>query len=247
MNIFEVEVTQTDCPHVHTSSKFPGTYILIMNTEDLSGTQTMFSIFYSADSTQLAEALKYFSEQPEVSDFILTSRKENIASVMYKTHKTSLFKKVTMTGFRIHPVVVHRGVERWFVICGGGENLDEEFINDNFTIVLSLKRLATFEFFEKYLAGLYGLNFIDIFSEISDEDRNILSKAVENGYFDWPRRIKLSDLGKNLNIPKSTLSYHVRKIEKKVVQIMDSNGVLLQNSRENNSKGKKVRAITETE
>lgn len=220
MNMFEVNVTQTDCPHVHTSRKFQDIFILIMNTEVHRKKQTMFTLFYSADSDELSDALKYFASQPEVEDFSLASRKENVASALYKIDQTSLHRRIRQTGLRVHPMIVHKGVEKWFIICDEESLLTEELLSDELTVVLSLKRLGTLEFFERYLAELYRLNFIDIFSEISPEERKILDTAIEKGYFEWPRRIRLTDLGNELKMPKSTLSYHVRRIEKKVAKFM---------------------------
>ncbi|WP_171823377.1 helix-turn-helix domain-containing protein [Thermogymnomonas acidicola] len=37
------------------------------------------------------------------------------------------------------------------------------------------------------------------------------------GYFDWPRRVSLSEMSKRLNVPRTTLTYRIRKAERDVL------------------------------
>ncbi|SEH12306.1 HTH DNA binding domain-containing protein [Natronorubrum sediminis] len=45
------------------------------------------------------------------------------------------------------------------------------------------------------------------------EQREALRAAVERGYYETPRRIELGDLAAQLEIPRSTLSYRLRRAE----------------------------------
>lgn len=45
------------------------------------------------------------------------------------------------------------------------------------------------------------------------EQRDALRAAVEHGYYETPRRIELGDLAEKLEIPRSTLSYRLRRAE----------------------------------
>ncbi|WP_440769759.1 helix-turn-helix domain-containing protein [Natronorubrum sp. DTA28] len=49
--------------------------------------------------------------------------------------------------------------------------------------------------------------------ELPDEQREALRAAVDHGYYETPRRIELSDLAERLEIPRSTLSYRLRRAE----------------------------------
>ncbi|WP_254763507.1 helix-turn-helix domain-containing protein [Natrinema marinum] len=49
--------------------------------------------------------------------------------------------------------------------------------------------------------------------ELPPEQRDALRAAVERGYYETPRRIDLSDLADVLEIPRSTLSYRLRRAE----------------------------------
>ena len=45
------------------------------------------------------------------------------------------------------------------------------------------------------------------------EQREALAKAVERGYYETPRRIELTDLADELEVPRSTLSYRLRRAQ----------------------------------
>ncbi|MDS0474173.1 helix-turn-helix domain-containing protein [Natrinema sp. 1APR25-10V2] len=49
--------------------------------------------------------------------------------------------------------------------------------------------------------------------ELPPEQRDALRAAVDRGYYETPRRIDLSDLAEELEIPRSTLSYRLRRAE----------------------------------
>ncbi|TRM81416.1 bacterio-opsin activator [Sulfolobus sp. D5] len=55
-------------------------------------------------------------------------------------------------------------------------------------------------------------------NSLKDDELKILSLAYEMGYFDYPRKVKSKELAEMLGIRESTLIYHLRKIEKKMVE-----------------------------
>ncbi|AOL17523.1 hypothetical protein BFU36_13280 [Sulfolobus sp. A20] len=53
--------------------------------------------------------------------------------------------------------------------------------------------------------------------ELTEKEKEILETAVKLGYFEFPRKVNLEDLSKTLNVSPSTLLYHIRNIEKKIM------------------------------
>ncbi|MEM0022686.1 MAG: helix-turn-helix domain-containing protein, partial [Archaeoglobaceae archaeon] len=49
-------------------------------------------------------------------------------------------------------------------------------------------------------------------------EEEILRTALEKGFFDYPKRIKLEELAKIFNISPSTLSEILRRAQKKVLE-----------------------------
>lgn len=130
MRLYQMDVTQTDCPHVKTSSKFPSIYIIIMNTQFRANYQNMFTIFYSYDPVELEKGIDYFTTRERVQDFELISKRDNIISTYYKYTTTSLFKTIREVGFRLHPMIVHKGIERWYFISEEDREVTEDSINE---------------------------------------------------------------------------------------------------------------------
>ncbi|MFC6717487.1 helix-turn-helix domain-containing protein [Natrialbaceae archaeon GCM10025810] len=52
---------------------------------------------------------------------------------------------------------------------------------------------------------------------LPDEQREALRAAVEAGYYETPREVELSDLAEDLGVPRSTLSYRLRRAEAALV------------------------------
>ncbi|EMA43067.1 helix-turn-helix domain-containing protein [Halobiforma nitratireducens] len=48
---------------------------------------------------------------------------------------------------------------------------------------------------------------------LPDEQREAVRAAVDHGYYETPRRIELSELAEQLEVPRSTLSYRLRRAE----------------------------------
>ena len=55
-------------------------------------------------------------------------------------------------------------------------------------------------------------------SQITDRQKEILWKAYSFGYFEYPRKISLTDLAKLLKVSKATLSQTLRIVEKKAIK-----------------------------
>ena len=53
--------------------------------------------------------------------------------------------------------------------------------------------------------------------ELTTEQERVLQTAFDLGYFDIPKKIKLDDLAKRLNISKATLDVVLRRAQRKVV------------------------------
>ncbi|WP_255169606.1 helix-turn-helix domain-containing protein [Natrononativus amylolyticus] len=58
-----------------------------------------------------------------------------------------------------------------------------------------------------------GLEGADDDGTLPDEQRRALRAAVESGYYETPRKIDLSKLADELEVPRSTLSYRLRRAE----------------------------------
>jgi predicted DNA binding protein len=60
-------------------------------------------------------------------------------------------------------------------------------------------------------------NTDNILQLLTERQREIIFYAVENGYYEIPRKINTNDLAKKFDISQSALSEHLRKIERVII------------------------------
>lgn len=60
----------------------------------------------------------------------------------------------------------------------------------------------------------------ELLSSIPNRQRQLLNLALEEGYFDIPRRVTLEELADEMDITKTTASNHLRKAEKRVMEFL---------------------------
>ncbi len=221
MSLWEVEVTQKDCPHILATAKHPALRIVILGTEAMNKYQRLFSVFSCPNARELNESLNFFQKDHRVKDFRLLSSEAGIAMALYCIPKTSMFRKTSVIGLRIHPVIAKAGREKWYLISGESKENIRSLVKDKSTTILSMKRKKPTEMFRSFYSTVrYLMPALSVSDKISQREIDLVRSAQEKGYFSWPRRTSLTGLSKELNMPKSTLSYHFRSVEKKMVEAL---------------------------
>jgi predicted DNA binding protein len=64
------------------------------------------------------------------------------------------------------------------------------------------------------------LSLSSLFGQLTEKQLKALLSAVENGYYEIPKRVTADQLAKKQGQPRSTLEEHIRKAESKVVMAM---------------------------
>ena len=216
-----MEVTQTDCPHVYTTQRYPSLRIVIMGTEIVGRYERIFSVFSCPTARELRAALNCFQNNNRVKEFKLLSSKSGVATAFYLITKTSMFRKTSEIGLRIHPLIAKAGREKWYLISDGTKQDIRSLVNNEFTKILSMKRKKPAEIFRGFYAAVrYLMPALSISDKLSQREIELVRAAQEKGFFAWPRRTNLTGLSRELGMPKSTLSYHFRSVEKKMVDAL---------------------------
>ncbi len=219
VNVYNVTIGQDDCPHTLITAKVKHLVIFVMNTSDEpNGYQNTFSIFVSRDEEDLKTALNLLKAYPDIKGINILGKKENMMSLTYSFPRTSAYKNVKKIGFRLHPIIIKDGIERWFFVSESSHILGDgrTKLDDHVTHVTSIKRLTTNEFITSYSRMFNWIWKLRIDSQTGGSGSEIISEALKAGYYDWPRQSSLSELSKSLNVPRSTLTYKIRKLEKKI-------------------------------
>ena len=116
---------------------------------------------------------------------------------------------------QIKPVIQRPdGTELWELACWDKEPL-----------MHILERLPKFEI---KLKSIEQTKIDDIFlphimPKLSEKQRKVIELAIKKGYFDFPRKINLDGLAKELKLAKQTVQQHLRMAEKKLVPFLTEN------------------------
>ncbi len=116
----------------------------------------------------------------------------------------------------LSPYVFDRGVRQYIAI--GEEGSMKSYI-DHLTRYygpgnVEFSRVNTINQINRLLLRRSLLSIL--FDKLTESELKVLRLAYRSGYFDYPRRSNLENLGVKLNLSKVTVSIHLRKILKKV-------------------------------
>lgn len=223
VNLFYISIGQDDCPHTYLTGKIKDLTIFIMNTQELEdGYQTTFSLFFAKDVENLQETMRLLKEYPGIRNINVLGVKDQVMSLTYTFPRTSAFSHVKEIGFRLHPIIVKRGVEKWFFVTTNDNVISKtkEHLNDRVTSVYSVKKITTKEFIDGYSKLFSELWRVKLDTTVSQTGIDVIAEALKSGYFDWPRKSSLSELSKSVNVPRTTLTYRLRKMEKTIFEEM---------------------------
>ena len=67
-----------------------------------------------------------------------------------------------------------------------------------------------------------NIEVISVVPEITGKQRKALWLAVENGYYDYPRKIELKELARMMHLSYSTYQAHLRKAERSIIPALFS-------------------------
>ena len=151
----------------------------------------------------------------ETADFIerIVRIGEDGTFYFYKSHPhhQSILEEVLRNGcLPIIPVVVENGCEYWSIINieDGLKKLYEALCERSIEVeVISVREGDETEI--KY--GFYV--------NLSERQKEILNHAFSLGYYEWPRKITLEKLSKEMGISRTSLMYHLRRAEREIIGI----------------------------
>lgn len=138
---------------------------------------------------------------PSYCEGISLSSKE--AKVLVKEHTCLLAHSIMASGCLITKASVDGREIVWNVICD-----DESF----------LQLMGNLEETEVEFEILYKGKPVGEKSKITYREEEILKIALEKGFFDFPKRIKLEELAEIFGIAPSTLSEILRRGQKKILK-----------------------------
>ena len=208
--------------HNQLSDKFPGTRISLWCNDQTD------ILEIEADGLESFEGL-----QKELS---LISKVRN-SKIISKTYLQDKFQLVARTcccgGDNTLPIgpVIHRNnfMEVPPIIFFGGweyhrlvgyDDADVRGLLRGLDKVGKTEVLHKKEIAEGITDDTFLVSFNNLFGQLTQKQTRAMVSAIENGYYEIPRRITADDLAKKYGQPRSTFEEHVRKAESKVILAM---------------------------
>jgi len=121
-------------------------------------------------------------------------------------------------GIPVFPLQANNGSDSFQVIVLERDNVD--------AILEAVSRYNAIETFDYTrigssipdIAAMTASRSADLFFDLTETEKNVLSAAYSMGYFSWPRSIDLMDLSKHFGMAKPTVLYHIRNAQKKIMK-----------------------------
>jgi len=101
------------------------------------------------------------------------------------------------------------GWEEWNVAC-----LDKEYLIKIIEVGEKLYNIKILEFKQRKIKNF---GFLTILPELTEKQKQALKLAVDNGYYNYPRKTEVQKLAKIFGVAFSAFQAHLRKAENKII------------------------------
>jgi predicted DNA binding protein len=197
-------------------SRIPGVSVYVysvVKAGDRAHTLVKCSLPDSRNSFQ--KVMEVVSKRDEVLEYRLLERKAPSCTLLL-TKNMCEFYEYTVASERhtFFPYVIRGGVRRFYLMTAESQEELRRSLS-RYGTVLSLEKMSFGAALEEVgrsmvVSSLEGL--------LTPLQWKALSSALRRGFFEWPRRVSLEELSRELGVSKVTLSEHLRRGERKLLR-----------------------------
>lgn len=185
--------------------------VLRIDVESASDRSILLKILSILAGEGLGSFLGFLKSYRGIYDTKLHSFSNNVAVVSFKYLRRgngiiSLINR--LNGFLISLEALD-GIEIWRLILPRARKDHIEALKERAESMGNMERF--------YATELRPDNLVDLYPQLSENEKRVLFQAYVLGYFDYPRRAGIIDVARALNISPATFLYHLRKAEKKLI------------------------------
>ena len=199
-------------------SRIPGVSVYVYSVVKAGDkAHTLVKCSFPDSKNAFQRAMEIISRRDEVLEYKILERKVSSCTLLL-TKNMCEFYEYTAAAERhtFFPYVIRSGVRRFYPMTAESQE-DLRRSLSRYGAVLSLERMPFEVSLEEVgrsimLSSLEGL--------LTPLQRKVLSAALRRGFFEWPRRISLEELSRELGVSKVTLSEHLRRGERKLLRYL---------------------------
>jgi len=212
---------QPDCIFIYTSDRVDGSIEILPFKKICPGYGRTKCIIKTADKRELEKAIQVMNSYPELKSLNIIYKKDDLAEISLVTNITELYDRIRdYGGFILGTMSVEGGNEKWLVTF---DDLDSrkvaiDFLKDMEDVELSYTLDISPEFFCWLFKSYESLiSFFETIKGLRESQIKLLKEILEEGYYDWPRKVNITDISSRSNVSKAAISRKIRNIERSIL------------------------------
>jgi predicted DNA binding protein len=218
-----MEMEQYDCPFIDTSAGHDVAFSTFHWEFDESNRELETRMVVEGqDRDALASGLQALREHPNMHDYALLKRWEDIAHIHTVIDETDAMHTIrSNNGYITGPFFIEDGSELWHVGFDSSDRADETLSNldrNNEFAIVSRERNDLPDLQDLVRNANEAMHLIEGCRDLSEVERDTLKSAVKEGYFQSPRDATLGTLADEFDISKPAVSKNLRRAQHKVAE-----------------------------
>ncbi|MFT4923200.1 MAG: putative DNA binding protein [Haloarculaceae archaeon] len=224
----EVDMVQYDCPYIDATDEYEMSFFTkqwdFNAAREILETRIMAT---GADGQELDRGLDYLRDHDNMRGLELLRRKGEKALIRTTIGETQAMEAIRdNNGYITGPFEIRDGSEVWRVGFDS-EQVAHRALTDldrhNDFNVQSRETVDLVDYYDILQNVDVASDFLDQCRDLTEVERETLTRAVEKGYFSRPREADLSALAEEFDVSKTAVSKNLRRSQRKVLaQVVDA-------------------------
>lgn len=200
-------------------------------TRSIPGSRmTLLEVFPTVDqeltfSNQLVEGVpldtleEFLSSNRKVHEYMIFRISEKGFMVgVWDKHRYLTPQFISVGAYPLFFPSIEGNVAKWILVVSNPSDIFPILFESD--EVVSIRRLPIkFAETPKVIKKEFEKRYLSVAPpELSETQKTILTLALRSGFYDYPRKVSLKELSDFLRMPSSTVSYNLRKAEKRILQ-----------------------------
>lgn len=229
MYIGKYRIVQYDCPVVQLTERMSDLRMSVIGVNNSMlnrGIETIYVRVEVESDRDIEKLFRNIEKEKTVKKYEVVSRQEGELNMIMTIKKTKTMEaSVKVNSYNISPWIAKDGVELWtlaFISRKQAWDFLSMIKESDYVVEKRVERVPD-DMILRVSSNIVELsNLLEALSSLTERQRKVLRLAIENGFFDWPRRKNTSDLSKMLGISRVAVTKLLRKTEKRIfMQFLD--------------------------
>ena len=177
------------------------------------------------EQNQYRRFIEVLEKAPQVKEIKILEKKARCCSLLLIKDFCDFYDKIMSKKILVlTPYIMSKGYRKFIAVVPEKKELVmfDKMLEEHGRVV-KRERLP-FEQAVSYLERT--VMSLDLNSMLTPKQLEILDLAYRYGYYNWPRRIKLDEISRLMNVSKTTVSEHIRRAELKILKFIFKDSIM---------------------